>query len=174
MDRSRLTAGLALLAALSLGCGREESRNTLVFASSADATTLDPHNTTDTQSDQVIWMIYNALIRYDTDMKFVPDLAERWSVADDDVTWTFELKHGVRFQDGTPFDAHAVVANFERVLDPEQGHNRRSLFEPIDRVEVVDDFTVSDRHQIPLRGLRADDGARLRHHREPEGGRGAR
>jgi peptide/nickel transport system substrate-binding protein len=105
-------------------------------------TTLDPHNTTDSQSDQVIWMIYDALIRYDENMRFVPDLALSWKVAEDEVTWTFELRRGVRFHDGAPFDARAVKANFERVLDPEQGHNRRDLFAPIDRVEVVDDFTV--------------------------------
>jgi peptide/nickel transport system substrate-binding protein len=146
MDRGVLVTDrllvVLLLSVAGFSCSTDESRSVLVFASSADATTLDPHNTTDTQSDQIIWMIYNALIRYDEDMKFVPDLAASWSVAEDDVTWTFELKEGVRFQDGTPFDAHAVKANFDRVLDPEQGHNRRSLFEPIDRVEVVDELTV--------------------------------
>jgi peptide/nickel transport system substrate-binding protein len=135
---------LLVLAApiLALSCSRPEPRNALVFAASADATTLDPHNTTDSQSDQVIWMVYNALIRYDESMNIVPDLAERWSVAEDGLTWTFELRRGVRFHDGTDFDASAVKANFDRVLDREQGHNRRDLFEPIDRVEVVDDDTV--------------------------------
>jgi peptide/nickel transport system substrate-binding protein len=75
-------------------------------------------------------------------MHFVPDLAESWSVADDKVTWTFHLRNGVRFHDGSVFDAAAVKANFDRVLDPAQGNNRRSLFEPIDRVEVVDEYTV--------------------------------
>ena len=131
------------LSLLGASCATEEAANSLIFASSADATTLDPHNTTDSQSDQVIWMLYNALIRYDENMKFVPDLAISWSAADDDVTWTFNLREGVRFHDGAPFDAHAVEANFDRVLDPEQGYNRLSLFLPIDRVEVVDDFTVN-------------------------------
>lgn len=134
---------LGLLGFVGASCATDEVRNSLIFASSADATTLDPHNTTDSQSDQVIWMLYNALIRYDENMQFVPDLATSWSAADDDLTWTFNLREGVRFHDGAPFDAHAVKANFDRVLDPEQGHNRRSLFLPIDRVEVVDDFTVN-------------------------------
>ena len=140
----RIVWGVTLVACLlGASCATEEAPNSLIFASSADATTLDPHNTTDSQSDQVIWMLYNALIRYDENMKFVPDLATSWSVADDDVTWTFNLREGVRFHDGAPFDAHAVKANFDRVLDPEQGHKRLSLFLPIDRVEVVDDFTVN-------------------------------
>jgi peptide/nickel transport system substrate-binding protein len=142
MDRRRLTP-LTLLLAAAVSCAAPERRTSLVFAPSADARTLDPHNTTDSQSDQVIWMIYNALIRYDENMKFVPDLALAWSVAEDQVTWTFELREGVRFHDGAPFDARAVKANFERVLDPDQGHNRRDLFAPIERVDVVDDFTVN-------------------------------
>jgi len=141
---------LSVAAGLSMSCGTETQRNSVIFASSADATTLDPHNTTDSQSDQVIWMLYNALIRYDENMHFVPDLAESWSVAEDDVTWTFKLRRGVRFHDGTPFDAHAVKGNFERVLDPEGGHNRRSLFLPIERVEVVDDFTVNIVTEYPF------------------------
>ncbi len=142
--RRNLTVGaLCLAAGFSLSCTEEEPRNSLIFASSADATTLDPHNTTDSQSDQVIWMLFNALIRYDENMQFVPDLAESWSLADDNVTWTFHLRSGVKFQDGTPFDAQAVKANFDRVLDPEQGHNRRSLFQPIERVDVIDEHTVN-------------------------------
>ena len=146
MGRRRLTGLTPLfgaLVALSVSCAAPEATNTLVFAPSADATTLDPHNTTDSQSDQIIWMIYNALIRYDEDMNFVPDLALAWKVADDQVTWTFELREGVRFHDGSLFDARAVKASFERVLDPEQGHNRRDLFAPIERVDVVDDLTVN-------------------------------
>ena len=52
------------------------------------------------------------------------------------------LKPGIVFHDGTPFDARAVQQNFARVLDPAQGHNRASLFEAIERVDVVDDRTV--------------------------------
>jgi peptide/nickel transport system substrate-binding protein len=136
------------LVALSVSCAAPEATNTLVFAPSADATTLDPHNTTDSQSDQVIWMIYNALIRYDENMKFVPDLALAWKVGEDEVTWTFQLREGVRFHDGAPFDAHAVKASLERVLDPEQGHNRRDLFAP-SSASRSDDFTVNVVTHIP-------------------------
>ena len=114
MGRNLTVSACCLAAALSLSCTQSEPRNSLIFASSADATTLDPHNTTDSQSDQVIWMLFNALIRYDENMQFVPDLAESWSVADDDVTWTFQLRTGVKFQDGTPFDARGDEASSEQ------------------------------------------------------------
>jgi peptide/nickel transport system substrate-binding protein len=117
-------------------------RDTLVFAASADATTLDPHNTTDTESDQVIMMMYETLIGFDQDMKIVPRLAERWEVAPDGVTWTFHLRRGVRFHDGTPFNADAVRRNFARVLDPEAKHKRLVLFNMVGQVEAPDEFTV--------------------------------
>lgn len=138
--RFAATVLLATAAACSKPSG--DGKNTLVFSTSADATTLDPHNTTDSQSDQVIHMLYNRLISFDDEMRIVPDLAESWSLAKDGVSWTFHLRKGVRFHDGTPFNAQAVRQNFERVLDPEQNHKRLSLFEAIDRVEEVDEHTV--------------------------------
>jgi peptide/nickel transport system substrate-binding protein len=141
---------------LAAACGGSGSgapsgpRETLVFAASADATTLDPHNTTDTESDQVIMMMYETLIGFDQDMKIVPRLAERWDVAPDGVTWTFHLRAGVRFHDGTPFDADAVRGNFARVMDPVANHKRLVLFDMIDRVEAVDDRTVRITTKYPF------------------------
>ncbi len=117
-------------------------RDMLIFSPPADATTLDPHNTTDSESDQVIMMVYETLLAFDDSMKIVGGLAERWSVGDDGVTWTFHLRPGVTFHDGTPLDAEAVRRNFARVLDPAQNHKRRVLFDMIDRVEAVDAVTV--------------------------------
>jgi peptide/nickel transport system substrate-binding protein len=87
-------------------------------------------------------MLYETLIGFDRDMKIVPRLAERWEVAPDGVTWTFHLRSGVRFHDGTPFDAEAVRRNFMRVLDPVAKHKRLPLFNMVDRIEVVDERTV--------------------------------
>jgi peptide/nickel transport system substrate-binding protein len=141
---------LTLGAALSAACGGSSApssetpaaRDRIVFAASADATTLDPHNTTDTESDQVIMMVFETLIGFDDQMKIVPRLAERWEVAPDGTTWTFHLRDGVTFHDGTPLDAAAVAASFARVLDPVAAHKRLTLFSMIDRVETVDPRTV--------------------------------
>lgn len=151
-DRRSAAAVLALLvwAATGAACGGGSAprpdapvfRDRLIFAAPADATTLDPHNTTDTESDQVIMMIYEPLIGFDDSMKIVPRLAERWNVEPDGVTWTFHLRAGVRFHDGAPLDAEAVRLNFTRVLDPVANHKRLSLFSMIDRVEAVDPLTV--------------------------------
>lgn len=153
---TRLTGVMAaVVLATACGGGSESGapsgpRDTLVFAASADATTLDPHNTTDTESDQVIMMMYETLIGFDHDMQIVPRLAERWEVAPDGVTWTFHLRQGIRFHDGTPFNADAVQRNFARVMDPVANHKRLVLFDMIDRVEAVDERTVRISTKYPF------------------------
>jgi len=151
-------AALAVIAAFAVaGCSgsapardSEGARDTLIFSPPADATTLDPHNTTDSESDQVIMMVFETLLAFDNEMKIVGGLAERWSVADDGVTWTFHLRPGVSFHDGTPLDAGAVRRNFDRVLDPAQNHKRRVLFDMIDRVEAIDPQTVRITTKYPF------------------------
>ncbi len=145
---AHLVLSLAL-AALAAACVRSSApgdggapRDTLIFAAPADATTLDPHNTTDTESDQVIQMVFEGLLGFDEKMQIVGRLAERWDVAPDGVTWTFYLRRGLTFHDGAPFDADAVQRNFARVLDPAQKHKRLPLFVMLDRVEVADAYTV--------------------------------
>jgi ABC-type transport system substrate-binding protein len=133
---------LATFVAWGCGSGEPKAGNELIFASSADATILDPHDTTDSQSDQIIHMIYDGLIRFDENMNIVGDLAADWNMAEDGRTWTFHLRQGVRFHDGSPFRAESVQRNFARVLDAEQNYKRRPLFEVIEKVEVVDDLTV--------------------------------
>src|SRR5688500_4177672 len=106
-------AAMVFAAALAAHCsgpstpenGTAPARHTLIFSAPADATTLDPHNTTDTESDQVIHMVFEGLLGFDEKMAIVGKLAEKWEVAPDGVTWTFHLRRGVNFHDGTPFNA---------------------------------------------------------------------
>lgn len=137
---------IVTVATLTAGCGggpdTTVARDTLIFAAPADATILDPHNTTDTESDQVIGMVFEGLIGFDDTMRIVGRLAETWEVGADGVTWTFHLRSGITFHDGTPFNAEAVRRNFARVLDPDQKHKRLPLFVMLDRVEVADEHTV--------------------------------
>jgi peptide/nickel transport system substrate-binding protein len=71
-----------------------------------------------------------------------PDLAVGWTVSDDGLTWTFNLREGVVFQDDTPFNSDAVVANVKRWIDPDFPHAGRSHVADIEDARVLDDFTV--------------------------------
>ena len=142
---SRLGVIAACLGAVLAGCGSEptaapmlptassaqaiptgepENAGRLVFAHPEDAAKLDPADVTDGESLLVTWHIYEGLTRYQAGKTEVePALATEWSVSDDGLTWTFKLREGVKFHDGSAFDAAAVVWNFERWFEPENPHH---------------------------------------------------
>lgn len=105
-------------------------------------TTLDPYDASDTLSQNVAKSFYEGLFGFDKDMKLRNVLAESYEVSKDGLTYTVKLRPGVKFSDGEPFNAAAVKANFERVLNPEKHLTRYALYKNIKEVEVVDDLTV--------------------------------
>lgn len=119
-----------------------EYLDTIRFSSSADAASLDPHDVADNTSDNVTMMIYDRLVKRDEKMNIVPDLAEKWSVSEDGLTWTFQLRSGVKFHDGTPFDSTAVKKSFERLADPQLNLKRRTLFAVVEKIDTPDPLTV--------------------------------
>ncbi|MGA2082355.1 MAG: glutathione ABC transporter substrate-binding protein [Holophaga sp.] len=141
---ARWLACLALAAAAA-GSGRLSAASgykDIVVGIGTDASTLDPQLCTDSATEVINKNIYNNLVRFDPNMKLVPDLATSWSLAKDGLTWTFNLRQGVTFHDGTPFNAAAVKYNFERILDPKTASARRSVLAMIKTVEPVNDLTV--------------------------------
>ncbi|HEY6203653.1 MAG TPA: ABC transporter substrate-binding protein [Candidatus Limnocylindria bacterium] len=95
--------------------GTVESGGSFRVALTADATTLDPWNASDVNTQLVTRQIFETLVDYDAGgSKIVPKLAETWSVSPDGRSWTFALRRGVKFHDGTDLDAAAVVLNFDR------------------------------------------------------------
>jgi ABC-type transport system substrate-binding protein len=115
---------------------------TLTFAAGADPDSLDPQNTQSNPGEQVNRMMYENLVRFNTKMQIEPALAESWTQSADGLTWTFKLRKGVRFHDGTPFDAKAVKYFFDRVLGDEKPF-KASLYTPfVQGAQVVDDHTV--------------------------------
>lgn len=104
---------------------------------------LDPHVTPYAVSHTVMMNIFDPLIWRDKEGAFQPGLAESWDVSEDGKEFTFHLKEGVTFQDGTPFDAEAVKFNFDRIANPEtQSGFASTLLGPYDHTEVVDPLTA--------------------------------
>lgn len=115
---------------------------TLTFAAGADPDSLDPQNTQSNPGEQVNRMMYENLVRFNTKMQIEPALAESWTQSADGLVWTFKLRQGVRFHDGTPFDAKAVKYFVDRVLSDEKPF-KASLYTPfVQGAQVVDDHTV--------------------------------
>ena len=88
--------------------------NDLVVAMQADATHLDPHVSGNGVSNTVTNAMYESLVTFDADTNLVPMLAKEWSMSDDGLSYTFVLNEGITFHDGEPFNAEAVIANWER------------------------------------------------------------
>lgn len=87
----------------------------LVFGRGEDSTSLDPASATDDETFKVTKNLYETLLKSDEqDAMIVEGLAKEWKTSDDGLTYTFTLREGVKFHDGTDFNAEAVVKNFER------------------------------------------------------------
>ncbi|MDN5859549.1 MAG: ABC transporter substrate-binding protein [Pseudonocardia sp.] len=91
---------------------------TLVIAVGAEPDTLDPHRTTSDVANEIGCLVGGSLVARDPQGRLVPGLAERWSASDDGLTWTFTLRPGVRFHDGTPLRAQDYADTFRRARDP--------------------------------------------------------
>src|SRR5215831_671096 len=144
--RALWMAGMLALAAFAVERPAEAQTpvagGTLTFAAGADPDSLDPQNTQSNPGEQVNRMMYDNLVRFNTKMQIEPALAESWSQSKDGLTWTFKLRKGVRFQDGTAFDAKAVKYFFDRVLGDEKPF-KASLYTPfVQGAQVVDDATI--------------------------------
>src|SRR5262247_899793 len=99
--------------------------------------------------------IFNSLLTLTPppELKIVPDLAKSWDVLDDGKTYVFHLVEGVKFHDGTDFDAAAAKWNFDRILDPEVKSWVRPYYEEIDKVEAVDKYTLRIQMKEPSGAL---------------------
>ena len=122
----------------------------LVYGRGGDTVALDPAIVTDGESFRVTENVYDTLLTFgEQDTTVQPSLAKEWTVSEDGLTYTFTLEEGVTFHDGTPFNADAVVQNFERWAagSAEQFYYYNSMFmsegeSVIASVEAQDDTTV--------------------------------
>ena len=143
---------LALFALAGLGFAQ-----TLVYGQSKLPVTLDSAAAQDGNSLRVAKQVVETLVTFEPGtVNPIPGLATRWEASSDSKVWTFHLRKGVKFHDGTPFNAQAVKFNFDRWNEKDNPYRGNKEFVPftwvfggfkgegsvIDRVEVVDDYTV--------------------------------
>src|SRR3984885_6848342 len=107
---------LACTALLALGTARADT--TLVVSMAADPTGLDPEAVLNNTSGFVMATIYDGLIRYKPGtVEVEPGLAESWEVSSDGLSYTFHLRRDIKYHDGTPFSAQALIATLDRQLN---------------------------------------------------------
>jgi len=144
--RIKAFALLALVAFVALGCGgggapqSNTPPNTLYVALESEPPELDPNLSSAYVDRQVMASLYDKLVDIDQDGEIVPMLAKSYEVSDVGLVYTFHLREGIKFHDGTEFNAEAVKYNLERYQ--EEDSFRSTEVEPIESVEAVDEYTV--------------------------------
>ena len=137
----------AVVALLTLRAGLDDADggNRIVYGLTLNPSGLDPHIHISNELGIPLYSVYDTLIyRHPQTMDFVPGLAERWEMAPDGLSWTFTLRQDVTFHDGTPFNAHAVAANLDRITNPELASGKAlALLGPYTGYTIVDDTTIT-------------------------------
>lgn len=143
----RLVAWIAIVAVTALaGCstGRGvdlgDSSNNLVAAIAGEPDQLDPHKTSAYFSFEVLENVFDTLVEPDANLEMRPALAESWEVSPDQLSWTFHLRPGVTFHDGSPFTADDVVFSYRRIIDEQLANVDK--FSAVTDVRAVDPMTV--------------------------------
>jgi len=159
---------LALAACTGYQKSTRHDAGAIVFGRNKDAITLDPAVSSDGISLTTTYLIYEGLTRYKPGtFEVEPSLATSWEADADGTRWRFHLRRGVRFQDGTVFNAQAAKFNFDRWRDPHNPYHAWGYFtyfvsqfgdSPgiIAAVTVIDDLTLEIRLRRPLAPLLAN------------------
>lgn len=113
-----------------------------VIAVGSNFTTLDPYDANDTLSQAVAKSFYQGLFGFDKEMKLQNVLAESYDASKDGLTYTIKLRSGIKFQDGSDFNAEAVKVNLDRASNPDNHLKRYNLFKSVATTEVIDPTTV--------------------------------
>ncbi len=134
---------------------------TLNVGLTSDMKTLDPIFSVQFTERQPLYLIFNTLVKLAPDFSIEPELAESWDIQNGGKTIIFHLREGVRFHDGTPFDASVVKWNLDRRMDKAVGSPQLSgLSSVITSVDVVNQNTVTIRLSKPFPGLLGNLGQR--------------
>jgi peptide/nickel transport system substrate-binding protein len=158
---------LSLCALLAVAaCTGEPGRRpagVLVIGQTAEPKSLDPHVATSLNDFRILVNLYEGLVRFRAGtLEPEPALAQRWEIGDDGRRYRFHLREGVRFHDGSRFDAEAAAFNFRRMLEEDHPFHHTGpfplafFFDKIDAVRVIDRHTLDIRLSEPFAPLLAN------------------
>jgi peptide/nickel transport system substrate-binding protein len=135
---------------LFVGCSSQQPTETslaakrIIYGLSLEPTGIDPQINSSSELGIPLRQVYDTLLYRDPTTKdFVAGLALSWTVSEDSLAYTFSLRQGVKFHDGTDFNAGAVAANLDRITNPENGSQKAVfLLGSYTAYEILDDYTI--------------------------------
>jgi peptide/nickel transport system substrate-binding protein len=119
------------------------SAGNLIAAIAGEPDQLDPQKTSAYFSFEVLENVFDTLVEPDENLEMRPALAESWQVSPDQLVWTFRLRRGVTFHDGTPFTAADVVYSYRRIIDEKLAN--------VDKFSAVTDVSAPDPDTVVIR-----------------------
>ena len=143
------TAAMSVASAL-LASSALAARTDLTLGVRLEPPHLDPTAGAAAAIDEIVYAnIFEGLTRIDENGAIKPGLAESWTISDDGKTYLFKLRSGVKFHDGTDFNADDVVFTLDRARGEKSVNAQKALFEPIDSVTAIDPQTVEIKLKRP-------------------------
>lgn len=124
--------------------------DSIIVGSIGDASNLIPMLASDATSHEIAGLIYNGLVKYDKDLNLTGDLARSWDITDHGKTITFHLRHGVRWQDGTPFTSADVLFGFNTIIDPKTPTAYAGDFLEVEKAEAPGPYTFKVTYKEPF------------------------
>ncbi len=129
----------------------DRSINQLVIGSIGDASYLNPILAQDSASSDINSFVFNGLLKYDKDLNIVGDLAGSWQVVEGDKpVIAFNLRKGVKWHDGVEFTAEDVKFTYDAIMDEKTNTVRRSDYELVEEVRVLDKYKLEVRYSEPF------------------------
>lgn len=139
-----ITAVIAVLLLVGAPDENGDGGNRIVYGLTLNPSGFDPHRHISSELGIPFFSVYDTLVyRHPQTMDFVPGLAERWEMAQDGLSWTFYLRQDVTFHDDTPFNAAAVGANLDRIMNPDIDSGKaRFLLGSYTGYEIIDAYSI--------------------------------
>jgi peptide/nickel transport system substrate-binding protein len=148
----RLCPFFFILIVILISCSPEpkiKNPDTIAIGFLADAKRLLPLLASDSSSGDISGLIYNGLTKYDKNIKVTADLAESWDVSPDGLQIIFHLRKGVKWHDGVEFTAEDVLFTYRAVINPKVPTPYSSNYGPVDKVDILDKYTVRVLYKEP-------------------------
>jgi len=146
---------------LLLSCTKRQSEaTTVIFGRAGDSVGLDPARESDGESFAVSEQIFDCLIEFNPGTtEIIPSLAEKWDISKDNLVYVFYLRKGVKFHDGTPVNAQAVVFSFERQFKEDNEYNKYGPWKYwgyMDMSSIIESVTAKDDYTVEFRLKRVE------------------